>query len=159
MEPWDGGEDAVRVVTQLMPATPVKFQDVRESDEGAALPQAGNHGGAGYPQIRLLALVACGTRTVIDRTGTEAVKDARRCHTGACRSVAPDKISILVGRADPDRRPRPSPNPLARPPTSHQRHTRRVGPCRSAPRANNNTPRYPPVLQGPGLQGFRKGFR
>ncbi|MEV0699080.1 IS4 family transposase [Saccharopolyspora sp. NPDC050389] len=28
--------------------------------------QAGNHGGAGYPQIRLLALVACGTRTVID---------------------------------------------------------------------------------------------
>ena len=28
--------------------------------------QAGNHGGTGYPQIRLLALVACGTRTVID---------------------------------------------------------------------------------------------
>ena len=28
--------------------------------------QAGNHGGAGYPQVRLLALVACGTRTVID---------------------------------------------------------------------------------------------
>lgn len=26
----------------------------------------GNHGGTGYPQIRLLALVACGTRTVID---------------------------------------------------------------------------------------------
>jgi Insertion element 4 transposase N-terminal/Transposase DDE domain len=28
--------------------------------------QAGNHGGAGYPQLRLLALVACGTRTLID---------------------------------------------------------------------------------------------
>lgn len=28
--------------------------------------QAGNHGGAGYPQVRLLALVACGTRTLID---------------------------------------------------------------------------------------------
>lgn len=26
------------VVTQLMPATPVKFQDACESDEGAALP-------------------------------------------------------------------------------------------------------------------------
>jgi hypothetical protein len=28
--------------------------------------QAGNHGGTGYPQIRLLALLACGTRSVID---------------------------------------------------------------------------------------------
>ncbi|MGH3923761.1 MAG: IS4 family transposase, partial [Pseudonocardiaceae bacterium] len=28
--------------------------------------QAGNHGGAGYPQLRLLALVACGTRTLLD---------------------------------------------------------------------------------------------
>jgi hypothetical protein len=28
--------------------------------------QAGNHGGAGYPQVRLLALAACGTRTLID---------------------------------------------------------------------------------------------
>lgn len=28
--------------------------------------QAGNHGGTGYPQVRLLARVACGTRTVID---------------------------------------------------------------------------------------------
>jgi hypothetical protein len=30
--------------------------------------QAGNHGGTGYPQLRLLALVACGTRTLIDAT-------------------------------------------------------------------------------------------
>lgn len=28
--------------------------------------QPGNHGGTGYPQVRLLALVACGTRTLID---------------------------------------------------------------------------------------------
>jgi hypothetical protein len=28
--------------------------------------QRGNHGGTGYPQIRLVALVACGTRTLID---------------------------------------------------------------------------------------------
>lgn len=28
--------------------------------------QAGNHGGTGYPQLRLLAVVACGTRTLID---------------------------------------------------------------------------------------------
>lgn len=30
------------------------------------LKQAGNHGGTGYPQVRLLALVACGTRAIID---------------------------------------------------------------------------------------------
>ena len=28
--------------------------------------QRGNHGGTGYPQVRLLALVACGTRAIID---------------------------------------------------------------------------------------------
>jgi Insertion element 4 transposase N-terminal/Transposase DDE domain len=28
--------------------------------------QAGSHGGSGYPQLRLVALVACGTRTIID---------------------------------------------------------------------------------------------
>lgn len=28
--------------------------------------QSGNHGGTGYPQVRLLALVACGTRALID---------------------------------------------------------------------------------------------
>jgi hypothetical protein len=29
-------------------------------------PGGGHHGGTGYPQVRLLALVACGTRTLID---------------------------------------------------------------------------------------------
>jgi hypothetical protein len=28
--------------------------------------QAGNHGGSGYPLLRMVALVACGTRTIID---------------------------------------------------------------------------------------------
>ena len=28
--------------------------------------QAGNHGGTGYPQVRVLALVSCGTRALID---------------------------------------------------------------------------------------------
>jgi hypothetical protein len=28
--------------------------------------QRGNHGGTGYPQVRLVALLACGTRTIID---------------------------------------------------------------------------------------------
>jgi len=28
--------------------------------------QAGNHGGTGYPLMRLVAVVACGTRTVVD---------------------------------------------------------------------------------------------
>lgn len=35
--------------------------------------QRGNHGGTGYPQIRLVALLACGTRTLIDAVfGTTA---------------------------------------------------------------------------------------
>jgi hypothetical protein len=42
-------------------------------DAPAILPifckQAGNHGGTGYPQVRLLALVACGTRTIHHRRG------------------------------------------------------------------------------------------
>ncbi|PWU48843.1 IS4 family transposase [Micromonospora globispora] len=35
--------------------------------------QRGNHGGAGYPAIRLLALVACGTRSIIDAVFGPAV--------------------------------------------------------------------------------------
>jgi hypothetical protein len=44
--------------------------------------QAGNHGGTGYPLLRLVALVACGTRTIIDAvfgpTGTGENRYARR---------------------------------------------------------------------------------
>jgi hypothetical protein len=41
----------------------------------------GNHGGTGYPMIRLLALVACGTRTIIAATfGTDQVGEPGYVH-------------------------------------------------------------------------------
>jgi len=41
----------------------------------------GHHGGTGYPMVRLLTLVACGTRTVIDATfGTDRVGETRYAH-------------------------------------------------------------------------------
>jgi hypothetical protein len=40
--------------------------------------QTGSHGGSGYPMLRLVAIVACGTRTVIDAVfGTIAVSEIR----------------------------------------------------------------------------------
>ena len=55
--------------------------------------QAGNHGGIGYPQLRLVALVACGTRTLIDavfgpascgETGPTPAGLRRSLHGPAC---------------------------------------------------------------------------
>jgi hypothetical protein len=47
----------------------------------------GHHGGTGYPMIRLLALVACGTRTIIDATfGSTSTGET---------SYAPDLIGAL----------------------------------------------------------------
>lgn len=49
----------------------------------------GNHGGTGYPMLRLLALVACGTRTVIAATfGTDQVGETGYAHDllGALRA-------------------------------------------------------------------------
>jgi hypothetical protein len=43
------------------PACPASPANLAVSTRGG-----GNHGGTGYPMVRLLALVACGTRTVID---------------------------------------------------------------------------------------------
>lgn len=41
----------------------------------------GHHGGTGYPMIRLLALVACGTRTIIDATfGSMSVGETTYTH-------------------------------------------------------------------------------
>jgi hypothetical protein len=41
----------------------------------------GNHGGTGYPMLRMLALVACGTRTVIDATfGTDQLGETHYAH-------------------------------------------------------------------------------
>lgn len=40
--------------------------------------QTGSHGGSGYPMLRLVTIVACGTRTVIDAVfGTIAVAEIR----------------------------------------------------------------------------------
>ena len=36
------------------------------ANTGRYTKQRGNHGGSGYPQLRLSALLACGTRSVID---------------------------------------------------------------------------------------------
>lgn len=42
---------------------------------------AGNNGGSGYPLIRVLALVACGTRTIIDAVfGTAAIGETTYTH-------------------------------------------------------------------------------
>jgi hypothetical protein len=49
----------------------------------------GYQGGTGYPMVRLLALVACGTRTIIDVTfGTDRVGETRYAHDllGAVRA-------------------------------------------------------------------------
>jgi hypothetical protein len=49
--------------------------------------QRGNHGGTGYPQIRLVALLACGTRSVIDAVfGTTATGETTYT-TGLLRSL------------------------------------------------------------------------
>jgi hypothetical protein len=41
----------------------------------------GYHGGTGYPMVRMLALVACGTRTIIDATfGSDRVGETRYAH-------------------------------------------------------------------------------
>ena len=54
-----------------------------------------NNGGSGYPQIRLLALLACGTRTVIDAefgpTGTGEIAYAPRL----ARALRPGMIVLL----------------------------------------------------------------
>ncbi|GAB3882184.1 hypothetical protein GCM10029964_098320 [Kibdelosporangium lantanae] len=48
--------------------------------------QRGNHGGTGYPQVRLLVLLACGTRSVIDAVfGTTA--NGETTYTPACCAV------------------------------------------------------------------------
>jgi hypothetical protein len=49
----------------------------------------GNHGGTGYPMIRLLAVVACGTRTIIDAVfGTDRTGEISYAHQllGALRA-------------------------------------------------------------------------
>jgi hypothetical protein len=57
--------------------------------------QAGNHGGAGYPQARLLALVACGTRTIIDAVFGPTAKGETSYAPGLLRSLHQGMIVLL----------------------------------------------------------------
>jgi hypothetical protein len=59
--------------------------------------QGGNHGGTGYPQVRLLALIACGTRTVIDAVFGPAAKGETTYAPGLVRSLAGGMI-VLADR-------------------------------------------------------------
>ena len=59
--------------------------------------QAGNHGGTGYPQIRLLTLVACGTRTLIDAVVGPATSGETTYAAGLLRSLRAGMI-ILADR-------------------------------------------------------------
>ncbi len=57
----------------------------------------GNHGGAGYPQVRLLALVACGTRTLIDAVFGPAASGETTYAPGLLRSLRASMI-VLADR-------------------------------------------------------------
>jgi hypothetical protein len=55
----------------------------------------GNHGGAGYPQARLLALVACGTRTLIDAVFGPTTSGETTYAPGLLRSLRAGMIVLL----------------------------------------------------------------
>ncbi len=57
----------------------------------------GSHGGTGYPQVRLLALVACGTRTLIDAVFGPATSGET---TYAARPAAPACGQGMIVLAD-----------------------------------------------------------
>jgi len=57
----------------------------------------GIHGGAGYPQVRLLALVACGTRTVIDAVFGPTASGETTYAPGLLRSLRAGMI-VLADR-------------------------------------------------------------
>ena len=57
--------------------------------------QAGNHGGTGYPQVRLLALVACGTRTLIDAVFGPTTSGETTYAPGLLRSLHQGMIVLL----------------------------------------------------------------
>ena len=74
--------------TMCCPDTPANLSDYRKG--------GGHHGGTGYPMVRLLALVACGTRTVID-----AVFGATsRGETGYAADLAPAMGSNMIVLGD-----------------------------------------------------------
>jgi len=56
--------------------------------------QACNHGASGYPQVRLLALVACGTRTLIDAVFGPATRGETRYAPDLLRSLRAGMIML-----------------------------------------------------------------
>ena len=54
----------------------------------------GHHGGTGYPQARLLALVACGTRTLIDAVSGPTAKGETTYAPGLLRSLRAGMIML-----------------------------------------------------------------
>lgn len=56
--------------------------------------QAGNHGGTGYPQMRLVALVACGTRTLIDAVFGPTTTGETTYAPSLLRSLRPGMILL-----------------------------------------------------------------
>src|SRR5258706_8869532 len=57
--------------------------------------QGGNHGGSGYPLLRLLALVGCGTRTVIDAVFGPTTSGETTYTHQLLRSLRPGMIVLL----------------------------------------------------------------
>lgn len=57
----------------------------------------GNHGGAGYPQVRLLVLAACGTRTIIDAVFGPTARGETTYAPGLVRSLREGMI-VLADR-------------------------------------------------------------
>jgi hypothetical protein len=57
--------------------------------------QAGNHGGSGYPLLRLVALVACGTRTIIDAVFGPTSCGELDCTRRLARSMHAGMIVLL----------------------------------------------------------------
>jgi Insertion element 4 transposase N-terminal/Transposase DDE domain len=55
----------------------------------------GNHGGTGYPQVRLLALVACGTRTLIDAVFGPTASGETTYAPGLLRSLHQGMVVLL----------------------------------------------------------------
>jgi hypothetical protein len=57
--------------------------------------QAGSHGGSGYPLLRLVALVACGTRTIIDAVFSPISCGEQDCTRRLARSLRPGMMALL----------------------------------------------------------------
>jgi hypothetical protein len=57
--------------------------------------QAGSHGGSGYPLLRLVALVACGTRTIIDAVFCPITASEQDCTRRLRRSLHAGMLVLL----------------------------------------------------------------